>query len=141
MSKTIYLHIDQNASQQPQVLVVNPKKPTHSRGGVWDKVALAAQGAGAFPPLAKKSSPWSSTTSSRTASEQDLQSLFPALPTSNLHSSRRADINALLKKNDDQRTWGESSSSAVNTDSEESQDNRLKKKNKKGKQVLFRVGL
>ncbi|KAG1497358.1 hypothetical protein G6F49_008750 [Rhizopus delemar] len=130
-----------NASQQPQVLVVNPKKPTHSRGGVWDKVALAAQGAGAFPPLAKKSSPWSSTTSSRTASEQDLQSLFPALPTSNLHSSRRADINALLKKNDDQRTWGESSSSAVNTDSEESQDNRLKKKNKKGKQVLFRVGL
>lgn len=80
-------------------------------------------------------------------SEQDLQQLFPALPTS-AGPSRRADINAMIKKTHT-NAWGESSSSAVNTDSEYSEDNNgmmdtangRKKKGKKGKQVLFRVGL
>ncbi|KAG1451911.1 hypothetical protein G6F56_007962 [Rhizopus delemar] len=120
-------------SQSPQVLVINPKKPKPVRG-TWDKVALAAQDAGGF---AINKTPWSSN--SRTSSESDLQSLFPALPTSDAHTSRRADISSMIKRNEERYTWGESSSSAANTDAEDNENRQRKKK--KGKQVLFRVGL
>lgn len=97
-------------------------------------MALAAQDAGGF---AINKTPWSSN--SRTSSESDLQSLFPALPTSDAHTSRRADISSMIKRNEERYTWGESSSSAANTDAEDNENRQRKKK--KGKQVLFRVGL
>lgn len=129
------------------MLTVNPRKPKVSNKGVWGKVALAARDAGAFPPLPTtrltQPSPWSSSAaSSRTGSEQNLQDLFPALPTSSTHSSRRADINAMLRKKNDNRWSNEPYSSALSTDtdSQDESDSKQKKK-KKGKQVLFRVGL
>ncbi|PHZ11981.1 uncharacterized protein RHIMIDRAFT_251791 [Rhizopus microsporus ATCC 52813] len=136
-----------NPSAAPQVLTVNPRKPKVSNKGVWGKVALAARDAGAFPPLPTtrltQPSPWSSSAaSSRTGSEQNLQDLFPALPTSSTHSSRRADINAMLRKKNDNRWSNEpySSTLSTDTDSQDESDSKQKKK-KKGKQVLFRVGL
>jgi hypothetical protein len=144
-------------------LVVNPPNLSSSNGrrgataknqnkkaGVWDKVASAAVDAGAtrsstvFPPVQSKT-PWSGTSTPRTASESDLQQLFPALPSAG--PSRRADINSMIKKNTN--AWGESAGVNNNntitttTDSEYSDidTTNRKKKGKKGKQILFRVGL
>lgn len=124
---------------------------SNKKAGVWDKVASAAVDAGAptirsstvFPPIQSKT-PWSGTSTPRTASESDLQQLFPALPYTG--PSRRADINSMIKKKNINAWGGESTASnatAATTDSESSDldtANR-KKKGKKGKQILFRVGL
>lgn len=115
------------------------------RAGVWDKVASAAMDVGAyrnaFPTIQQTSTPWSGT-SSRTNSNTNLQDVFPALPTASTHTNRRAEINAMLRKPTSQ-AWGDtSSSSSVVNESDYSDDNNSKKKKgKKGKQVLFRVGL
>lgn len=119
-----------------------PKK----KAGVWDKVASAAVDAGAIrspPPPSlpiQSSTPWSGSTSSR---QQPVESehLFPALPSSS-GSSRRADINAYLKKPNSNAWAGDnySTNTTETEDSDTSTSNR-KKKGKKGKQVLFRVGL
>ncbi|KAI7873291.1 uncharacterized protein EV154DRAFT_556287 [Mucor mucedo] len=136
----------------PRVLVV--KSPPTSQGrrpipgqkkkaGVWDKVASAAVDAGAVtPPLhygvQQTRTPWSGTTSQQSV---DLEPLFPALPTSAGPSSRRADINAMIKKNNT-NAWGESShNNALESDYFDEDTSNRKKKGKKGKQVLFRVGL
>lgn len=115
------------------------------KAGVWDKVASAAVDAGAirpsFPPIQSKT-PWSGTSAPKANTGNDIQQLFPALPSAG--SSRRADINSMIKKNNT-NAWGDSApSSSLNTDSEYSDNNDTnsrKKKGKKGKQVLFRVGL
>lgn len=133
--------------ESPRVLVVNAPNGKRTanqkkKAGVWDKVASAAVDAGAvqptFPPLAQ-STPWSGSSTPRNTSHNDLQQLFPALPTAT--SSRRADINAMLKKSN-ANAWGETSSTNT-TETEDSDVNTTnrKKKGKKGKQVLFRVGL
>lgn len=139
--------------ESPRVLVVKPSTngrrsvipgSQKKKAGVWDKVASAAVDAGAvrstFPPVQSKTA-WSGTTSPKNTSENDLQQLFPALPSAG--SSRRADINSMIKKSN-RNAWGETS--LINTDSEYSDNNNedsnnRKKKGKKGKQVLFRVGL
>ncbi|CEP12757.1 hypothetical protein [Parasitella parasitica] len=140
----------------PRVLVVNPASKQQQRQrlsnkkkmGVWDKVASAAIDAGAiahsvpFPPIQSKT-PWSGTSTPRTNSDSDLQHLFPALPSAG--PSRRAELDQLLGKSN-KTAWGggESSSMAATSESEFSSDNDVvnrKKKGRKGKQVLFRVGL
>ncbi|KAI8328664.1 hypothetical protein BD560DRAFT_441782 [Blakeslea trispora] len=137
-----------NESASPRVLVVDPessKRSSHTnkkKTGVWDKVASAAIDAGAvhntarFAPLQSKT-PWSGASSPRTVSDNDLQQLFPALPTAS-NASRRADIQNLLKK-PNQTAWDSDSTQPL-SEHEENNQNR-KKKGKKGKQVLFRVGL
>jgi hypothetical protein len=142
---------DDNSS--PRVLVVNPASKqkrqqaisNKKKPGVWDKVASAAIDAGAFnsvpfPPTQSKT-PWSGTSTPRTNSDGDLQQLFPALPSAG--PSRRAELDNLLRKSN-RNAWGESS--VATSESEFSSDNNndtinRKKKGKKGKQVLFRVGL
>ncbi|GAA5811864.1 hypothetical protein MFLAVUS_005310 [Mucor flavus] len=134
--------------ESPRVLVVNAPNGKRTanqkkKAGVWDKVASAAVDAGAvrptFPPLAQSTTPWSGSSTPRNTSHNDLQQLFPALPTAT--SSRRADINAMLNKSN-VNAWGETSSTNT-TETEDSDVNTAnrKKKGKKGKQVLFRVGL
>lgn len=132
---------------------INPATSTQTRRlqtkkkpGVWDKVASAAVDAGAlhstFSPKQSKT-PWSGTSTPRTNSESDVQQLFPALPSSATSASRRADINAMLKKTN-ANAWGDTANdseySDANTDDTVT-NNRKGKKGKKGKQVLFRVGL
>ncbi|KAI8091018.1 uncharacterized protein B0P05DRAFT_504577 [Gilbertella persicaria] len=132
-----------NDTHSPRVLIVDPKRSqSKKKKGVWDKVASAAIDAGgirppSFPPLQSKT-PWSGSSTPRTASDADLQQLFPALPTSS-GTSRRADINALLRK-PHQNAWNESTTNEEQEEEEE-ESNTKKKKGKKGKQVLFRVGL
>lgn len=136
--------------ESPRVLVV--KSPTSQgkrpgqkkKAGVWDKVASAAVDAGAVIPqqhLMQSKTPWSGTTQQP---QGDLQQLFPALPSSAGPSSRRADIQSMIKKNNT-NAWGDSTSNLESEYSDNNEDtnnnNNRKKKGKKGKQVLFRVGL
>ncbi|KAI8647073.1 hypothetical protein BD408DRAFT_409156 [Parasitella parasitica] len=141
----------------PRVLVVNPAPrqqqqrqalSSKKKQGVWDKVAHAASDAGAFthstpfPPMQSKTA-WSGTSTPRTKSDSDLQQLFPALPAAG--PSRRAELDQLLGKSN-KTAWGggESSPIAATSESEFLSDNdavNRKKKGRKGKQVLFRVGL
>ncbi|KAF1800047.1 hypothetical protein V8B55DRAFT_1544003 [Mucor lusitanicus] len=150
-------------TSSPRVLVANPtSKQQRKQGtankkkpGVWDKVASAAMDAGGysnssssssipFPPIQSKT-PWSGTSTPRTHSNSDLQQLFPALPSSAAGPSRRAELDNLLRK-PNRNAWGESSSSMaseseLSSDNTNNNDTNRKKKGKKGKQVLFRVGL
>lgn len=133
--------------ESPRVLVVNApngKRTTNQKkkAGVWDKVASAAVDAGGiqptFPSLPSSNTPWSGSSTPRNTSQNDLQQLFPALPTAT--SSRRADINAMLKKSN-VNAWGETSATTTETEDSDVNTVNRKKKGKKGKQVLFRVGL
>lgn len=153
LSKQSSLGTTTDDNSSPRVLVVNPASKqkrqqaisNKKKPGVWDKVASAAIDAGAFnsvpfPPTQSKT-PWSGTSTPRTNSDGSLQQLFPALPSAG--PSRRAELDNLLRK-PNRNAWGESS--MATSESEFSSDNNndtvnRKKKGKKGKQVLFRVGL
>ncbi|KAI7901161.1 uncharacterized protein BX663DRAFT_553400 [Cokeromyces recurvatus] len=149
------LREDENdGSHASNVLVVNldnqrsQQQKRKNNPGYWDKVASAAINASSSSSSRTyHSTPWSGASSSRTNSENDLQALFPALPSSAASSSRRVAINSMIRRTNNTNAWGGEPSSISNNpnDSELSDNNdtinNRKKKGKKGKQVLFRVGL